>query len=160
MKKTPKAPKKPADSTRLTALETRQADLEKRIAELERAATRQMPAPWTAPVGPYPSAPPLLPAPQDDIDDARCHVCNGRYKDMTNYVCSHPRCPTRITYGSIGDSIHPSFICGGSTDSASTTAVALATPKNGSEPYAALGTFFDKNTIAGHSTPLRNIPTS
>lgn len=85
-------------STRLTALEARQAELEKRIANLEREAARQMPAPWT-PTGPYPSFPPVLPTPQDDIDDARCHVCNNRFKDMTHYVCNNDRCPNRVYFG-------------------------------------------------------------
>lgn len=109
-----KTPKTPASAARLTALEARQAELEKRIAELEREAARQLPAPWK-PTGPYPSLPPVFPTPQDDMDDARCHVCNNRFKDMTHYVCNNDRCPSRVW---CGDTIHPHFTCGGSSSSA------------------------------------------
>lgn len=135
-----KQSKPTTQSTRLTALEARQAELEKRIAELERAATRQLPSPWTNPIYPYPSFPPVLPTPQDDIDDARCHVCNSRFKDMTHYVCSHHQCPSRVT---CGDPLPPHFTCGGT--SSSTTAGALTLPKSGAGPYGAPGTIMLNN---------------
>jgi hypothetical protein len=117
--------KTPATPARLTALEARQAELEKRIAELERAAIRQIPAPWT-PLGPYPFLPPVLqpisPMPRDDIGDPRCHVCNNRFKDMTNYVCGHPQCPSRVW---CGDTLSPTFTCDGTSTAG---------------PYGALGT--------------------
>lgn len=129
-----KQSKPTTQSTRLTALEARQAELEKRIAGLERAATRQLPEPW-GPTGPYPSYPPVLPAPQDDMDDARCHVCNNRFKDMTHYVCSHPQCPSRVT---CGNPLPPHFTRDGISSSATTDTVAL--PKTAAGPYGALGT--------------------
>lgn len=129
-----KTPKTPASAARLTDLEARQAELEKRIADLERAATRQLPAPWT-PTGPYPSLPPVLPTPQDDINDARCHVCNNRFKDMTHYVCNHPCCPNRVW---CGDTTQPVFTCGGPSSSA--TVDTLTLPKPGVGPYGAPGT--------------------
>lgn len=101
-----KTPKTPASSARLTALEARQAELEKRIAELERAVARQLPAPWVWPSEPTPH--PIWPS----AEDAKCHVCGNRWADMTHYVCNNDRCPNRVW---CGDSIHPSFVCGGSS---------------------------------------------
>lgn len=73
-------------SQRLTALETRQADLERRIAELEKEAGCQFP--W-----------PTVPIPSSS-DDARCSACHRLYRDMTHYVCTHPRCPSAVTRAS------------------------------------------------------------
>lgn len=95
-----------AQIARLVALETRQAEMEARITHLEREAHRNFPNPWVTPTGPYPSAPPVLPQPMEDMGDARCHVCNGLFKDMTSYVCSHHRCPTRVTFGTSDDGIN------------------------------------------------------
>jgi hypothetical protein len=90
-----------ATRERLTSVETRQAELEARIAALERQALEQVQRwmPWTNPVYPYPSNP----SPQwpNGSDDARCHVCGNRWADMTHYVCGHPQCPSRITYGTV-----------------------------------------------------------
>lgn len=74
---------------RQAASDKRQADLERRIADLERDAIRQMPWP-AAPEPTWPSSP-------LDGEDARCGTCNGRFKDMSHYVCFHPQCPSRVT---------------------------------------------------------------
>lgn len=83
--------------TRLMDLEKRLADAERRIAELERAPFSQWPRSWLQPIGNDP-----LPI----SDETCCATCGGRYKDMTHYVCSHPRCPSRITCGDVNP---PSF---------------------------------------------------
>ena len=101
-------PSSPDDLTpRITDLEKRQADLERRIADLEKAPKGW---PWTVPTVPTPSWP--------NAEDARCHVCQNRYADMTHYVCNHDRCPSRVTY--CGDPLpgqpgHVSITCGNST---------------------------------------------
>lgn len=76
------------DADRIRSLEERQADLERRIAELEKE-----PRGWPWPVHP------ITPHPQwpDGSDDARCHVCQNRFADMTHYVCTHDRCPGKVT---------------------------------------------------------------
>ena len=84
---------------RLASLEARQAELEARIAALERQALEQAQrtVPW---VGPNPA--PSYPYPQPlGVDEARCPVCLALYKDLTHYVCNHPQCPSRITYGDV-----------------------------------------------------------
>lgn len=111
MSKTPKTAKPTATPTRLTALEARQAELEKRLAELERAATRQLPSPWT-PTGPRPYPPPLWPAPQDAKNGGHCHVCGGKWSDMTHYVCNNNQCPNRVW---CGDPLQPTFTCDGTS---------------------------------------------
>lgn len=61
--------------------------LEQRIAALEGKSYEHQR------LGPRPFVYPREP---EDTDDARCSVCNGRYKDMTHYVCSNERCPSAI----------------------------------------------------------------
>ena len=138
-----KQPKLATQSTRLTALETRQAELEARIAHLEREIHRNFPNPWVTPTDPYPSAPPVFPTP---IGEPACPICGIKWKDATNYVCNHDRCPSRVTYGSLGDSAHPHFICGGPSSSA--TAGSLTLPKSGAGPYGAPGTIGTIGTIS------------
>lgn len=124
-----------AQIARLVALEARQSELDARIAHLEREVHRNFPNPWVTPTGPYPPAPPVLPTPQDDINDARCHVCNNRFKDMTHYVCNNDRCPNRVW---CGDTTQPVFTCGGASSSA--TVDTLTLPKPGVGPYGSPGT--------------------
>lgn len=124
------APDWGATQQRLTTIEQRQAEqdarlaaLEARIAQMERDAAKQVPWPWPAPTpDTSPTYPPLYPQwPQmpDNSDDARCPVCQMRYKDLTHYVCNHPQCPSRITY-TLGDPVVPGqpgythITCGGS----------------------------------------------
>jgi hypothetical protein len=98
----PGAPFSAPSDPRVTALEQRQADLERRIAELERNANKQSQWPWTPnDIEPYrwPTTRPGWPIPESS-DDAKCHVCHGRWKDMTHYVCNHHQCPSRVSYGS------------------------------------------------------------
>ena len=119
-----KTPKTPSSTTRLIALETRQAELEKRIAELERAANRQMPIPWTAPMDQTYPAYPQFPTP---IGEPSCHVCGNKWKDMTHYICSNDRCPNRVWCGDSLPGSGPSFTCRATTTqstSASTNPVA------------------------------------
>lgn len=56
---------------------------------------------------PYEPAPwdfiPVEPAPWDFIPvwppkENRCSVCNLDMNKMTHYVCSHSRCPSKVTY--------------------------------------------------------------
>lgn len=134
-----------AQIARLVALEARQSELEKRISDLERETNRQLPHPWISSPLPAPGLPPRLPEPMEDLDDARCHVCNNPFKSMTNFVCTHNRCPTRVW---CGDTTRPVFTCGG--PSSSVTVGALTVPKPGPSPYGAPGAVFDKNMLVGH----------
>jgi hypothetical protein len=65
---------------------TKIEELEQRIERLESELWRKT----------FPAIPsPILPK---TIDDDRCPVCHGRYKDMNAYVCSDPSCPSRVTF--------------------------------------------------------------
>lgn len=72
--------KSQAEIDRIGDLLARVAKLEERIAALEeRRSDLWTQIPWK----------PVL----DSSDDARCRVCQNRFKDMTHYVCDHPQCP-------------------------------------------------------------------
>lgn len=58
---------------------------------------------------------PVLPGTPAAFANEPCHVCGGRWADMTNYVCSHPNCPRRVTWQSAENSAH------GFTEGATTT---------------------------------------
>jgi hypothetical protein len=80
------------DIERIASLEARLGLLEGRIAGLENREKSDW-HPNTTPLSPNQP----WPWPDDGTDDARCHVCGNRYKDMTFYVCNHPNCPGRVT---------------------------------------------------------------
>lgn len=65
-------------------------DLEMELAEIKERLTRLESEAWRKA---FPTAPmPILTTSAD-----YCHVCWRKLSDMTNYVCSHPTCPSRIT---------------------------------------------------------------
>ena len=82
---------------RIGQLEARLAKLEGRICELEQESVLNVrlkgpaitPEPCKWPIPTWPS----------NSDDAKCHVCGIRYKDMTHYVCNHPSCSSRVIIG-------------------------------------------------------------
>lgn len=85
---------------RFAALEARQTALEQLVAEeLEKRKLW----PWEKDLPSCPEKPipywPSLPD-RDNGDEARCRVCGNRYKDMNQYVCYHPNCPSKITCSS------------------------------------------------------------
>lgn len=83
-----------AVDARIAALEARQTALEQLVQEIRRDQLW----PWETPKVDKPV--PYWPSLPDNSDDARCRVCGNRYKDMNQYVCSHPQCPNRITCSS------------------------------------------------------------